>query len=78
LSNIFLPRADVLKARKSTSSFWSPTGVLKEGTDPVEGVFNPKKTPDEFPGIGAGASGMNGRPGGDKAQMFVDLAYELQ
>lgn len=71
-----LPRKDVLKAREAYFNMMMPTGVLKDGTAPVEGIFNPDKPPEEFPGIGAGASGMNGRPGGDKAARFVDLAIE--
>lgn len=71
-----LPRGDVLKARKQYFELVSPTGVLKEGTDPVEGIFNPKKSQEEYPGIGAGHVGGNERPGGDKAAQFVDLAIE--
>ncbi|RHZ60228.1 uncharacterized protein CDV56_108250 [Aspergillus thermomutatus] len=71
-----LPREDVLEARRQYFSLLAPTGVLKEGSDPVEGIFNPAKSPDEYPGIGAGAVGNNGRPGGDKAAQFVDLAIE--
>ncbi|PYH90643.1 hypothetical protein BO71DRAFT_402021 [Aspergillus ellipticus CBS 707.79] len=71
-----LPREDVLEARRQYFSYLAPTGVLKEDSDPVEGVFNPTKTPDDFPGIGAGAAGGNGRPGGESAAQFVDRAIE--
>lgn len=71
-----LPRADVLEMRHRYFSHLESTGVLEEGTQPVEGVFNTKKSPDEYPGIGAGHVGGNGRPGGDKAAQFVDLAIE--
>jgi len=71
-----LPREDVLKAREQYFDFLAPTGVLKEGTKAVEGIFNPEKTADDFPGIGAGAVGMNGRPGGESAAQFVDRAVE--
>ncbi|GIC92080.1 uncharacterized protein Aud_008537 [Aspergillus udagawae] len=71
-----LPREDVLEARRQYFSLLAPTGVLQEGTDPVQGIFNTTKSPDEYPGIGAGAVGNNGRPGGDKAAQFVDLAIE--
>lgn len=71
-----LPRSDVLDARRKYFEMVEPTGVLKEGTAPVEGIFNPKKSPEEYPGIGAGAAGENGRPGGEKAARFVDLAIE--
>ncbi|PWY81921.1 hypothetical protein BO70DRAFT_315362 [Aspergillus heteromorphus CBS 117.55] len=71
-----LPREDVLEVRRQYFSHLESTGVLKEGTDPVEGVFNPAKTSDDFPGIGAGAAGGNGRPGGESAAQFVDRALE--
>ena len=71
-----IPREDVLKAREEYFRLVSPTGVLEDGTSLVEGVFNPEKSPEGFPGIGAGAAGMNGRPGGDTAQQFVDLALQ--
>lgn len=71
-----LPREDVLKAREQYFNFLSPTGILKEDTNAVEGIFNPNNMADDFPGIGAGAAGMNGRPGGESAAQFVDLALE--
>lgn len=71
-----LPREDVLEARRQYFSYLAPTGVLKDGSDPVDGIFNPEKTPDDFPGIGAGAAGGNGRPGGESAAQFVDRAIE--
>lgn len=69
-----LPREAVLRARTQYFQMVEPTGVLKEGTTPVQGVFNDARSPDDFPGIGAGAAGMNGRPGGQSAAAFVDLA----
>lgn len=71
-----LPRADVLETRRQYFTHLAPTGVLKENTDPVHGLFNPSKSPDDYPGIGAGHVGGNGRPGGDTAQEFVDRAIE--
>ncbi|THC95184.1 hypothetical protein EYZ11_005343 [Aspergillus tanneri] len=71
-----LPREDVLEARRRYFEYLAPTGVLKEGTDPVEGIFNPTKSIDEYPGIGAGNEGANGRPGGEKAEHFVNRAIE--
>lgn len=71
-----LPREDVLRARERYFNLVAPTGVLEEGTKPVEGIFNSKRSIDDFPGIGAGAVGGNGRPGGDSAKQFVDLALE--
>lgn len=69
-----LPRDDVLKARSSYFTFLSPTGVLAPDTAPVDGIFDSSKPISNFPGIGAGAVGGNGRPGGDDASAFVDLA----
>lgn len=73
-----LPREDVLKAREAYFRMMVPTGVLEAGAAVVEGRFNrTKRTPDEFPGIGAGSSGMNGRPGDERAAaLFVDLALQ--
>jgi phytanoyl-CoA hydroxylase len=71
-----LPKDDVLEARKEYFKMLSPTGVLKPGTQPVEGIFDSEKDAADFPGIGAGAAGGNGRPGADAAQKFVDLALE--
>ncbi|KAJ5403735.1 hypothetical protein N7509_003606 [Penicillium cosmopolitanum] len=71
-----IPREDVLKARSEYFTMMQPTGVLKEATQPVQGIFNPLKSCEEFPGIGAGAAGKNGRPGGSKAAQFVDIAID--
>lgn len=71
-----LPRNDVLAARDAYFSSLQCTGVLKPGTKPVEGIFDPAKDHTEYPGIGAGHADGNGRPGGDKAKQFVDLALD--
>lgn len=71
-----LPRADVLEARNQYFSSLQSTGVLKPGTAPVEGIFDPTKSHLEYPGIGAGHVDGNGKPGGDKAAQFVDLALD--
>ena len=71
-----LPREDVLKAREEYFKMLAPSGVLKPGTSPVEGVFNDAKDKDDYPGIGAGAVGGNGKPGGEAAENFVDLALK--
>lgn len=75
LKGIF-PREDVLKAREEYFKFLESSGVLKEGTKPVEGVFDLSKDPETFPGIGAGSTGKNARPGGEKGKLFVDLALQ--
>ena len=71
-----LPRADVLKARRDYFDFMAPSGVLKPGTTSEQGIFDSSKPTSDFPGIGAGAVGGNGRPGDDKAAIFVDRALE--
>jgi phytanoyl-CoA hydroxylase len=71
-----LPREDVIKAREEYFKMLSPSGVLKPGTEPVEGIFDAEKDASDFPGIGAGAAGGNGRPGASTAEKFVDLALE--
>lgn len=69
-----LPREDVLKARQAYFELLAPSGVLKPGTSPLEGIFDPAKDKADFPGIGAGAAGGNGKPGAATAEKFVDLA----
>jgi phytanoyl-CoA hydroxylase len=72
-----LPRGDVLRARKEYFEMLQPSGVLKPGTEPVEGIFNAEENnPADYPGIGAGVSGGNSKPGEDSAAKFVDLALE--
>lgn len=71
-----LPRQDVLDARDAYFSSLKETGVLKPGTAPVEGVFDPAKSHLDYPGIGAGHVDGNGRPGGERAAAFVDLALD--
>jgi phytanoyl-CoA hydroxylase len=71
-----LPREDVLSARESYFTSLESTGVLKPKTAPVEGIFDPAKSHLDYPGIGAGHVGGNGKPGGDRAAAFVDLALD--
>ncbi|KAF2016401.1 hypothetical protein BU24DRAFT_391696 [Aaosphaeria arxii CBS 175.79] len=71
-----LPREDVLKAREEYFKMLEPSGVLKPGTAPVQGVFDETKDKADYPGIGAGAADNNGKPGAATAEKFVDLALE--
>lgn len=57
-----IPRQDVLRARAEYFEYLAPSGVLKPGTEPVEGIFDDKKDIKLFPGIGAGESGGNTTP----------------
>ncbi|EXJ80609.1 phytanoyl-CoA hydroxylase [Capronia epimyces CBS 606.96] len=74
-----LPREDVLKAREGYFKLLSPSGVLKPGTNPVDGIFDASKDKLDYPGIGAGFAAANGRPIGphpEVANLFVDLALQ--
>lgn len=61
-----IPREDVLKAREAYFRGVSHSKVLKPGSEPVEGIFDPGNKPRDYPGIGAGVteagSNGNGRP----------------
>ncbi|KAF4535024.1 Phytanoyl-hydroxylase [Lasiodiplodia theobromae] len=72
-----LPRADVLKAREQYFSMIELSGVLKPGSNPVDGIFDPEKDKADFPGIGANAAGASGparttHPGDKLGQQFED------
>lgn len=71
-----MPRADVLKTREEYFKFLSPSGVLKPGSAYIDGIYDSSKDTSAFPGIGAGATGGNSRPGAKQAQLFVDLAIQ--
>ena len=71
-----LPREDVLTAREAYFTFLSPSNLLKPGTRAVDGIFDLSKDPAGFPGIGAGSTGKNSRPGGEQGALFVDLALQ--
>lgn len=67
-----LSREDVPAAGENYFEALSPTGVLKPGTAPVEGIFGDAKDPLDFPGIRAG-SVKNSRPGETpRSVRFVD------
>lgn len=70
-----LPQADVLKAREQYFSMIEPSGILKPGSNAVDGIFDPEKDKADFPGIGANAASASSRPGGGtNSASFVDLA----
>ncbi|KAK0642666.1 hypothetical protein DIS24_g8820 [Lasiodiplodia hormozganensis] len=70
-----LPRADVLKAREQYFSMIERSSVLKPGSNPVDGIFDPEKDKADFAGIGANAASASSRPGGGtNSASFVDLA----
>ncbi|KAF2763018.1 hypothetical protein EJ05DRAFT_495860 [Pseudovirgaria hyperparasitica] len=69
-----LHRTDILQARAAYFTHLAPSNILKPGTNAVEGIFNTSNHAAHFPGIGAGSTDENGRPGGADAARFVDLA----
>lgn len=71
-----LPREDVLQARKQYFEMLAPSGVLEPNTLPVDGIFNDARVASDFPGIGAGSIGENGKPQSGTAEIFVDLALQ--
>lgn len=71
-----LPREDVLRAREEYFNMLSPSGVLKPGSQAVDGIFDSNKDAADYPGIGAGAAPGNGKPGAETAEKFVDLALQ--
>ncbi|KAF4924033.1 Non-reducing end alpha-L-arabinofuranosidase BoGH43B [Colletotrichum viniferum] len=73
-----LPRQDVLAARESYFASLSPSGILKPGTTPKEGIFDPEANPSNYPGIGAGAKRTTATAPGsqDKREMFMDAALK--
>lgn len=71
-----LPRNDVLKCREQYFKMLAPSGVLKPGTKPVEGIFDEKKDKANYPGLGAGSNNGTGRPGAESTDLFVDLALK--
>jgi phytanoyl-CoA hydroxylase len=70
-----IPRRVVTTARERYFQYLAPTGILKPGTTPGQGIFDPAKDRNLYPGIGAGAAGANGHPGQHAAQ-FVDMAIQ--
>jgi phytanoyl-CoA hydroxylase len=48
-----LPPSDVYDFRQTYFTYIEPTGLLKEGTSPRDGIFNPALDPSKHQGIGA-------------------------
>lgn len=47
-----MPREDVLDMREAYFEHLSPTGILKPGTSPRDGIFNPEADPVAQHGVG--------------------------
>lgn len=67
-----LPREDVLEARRQYFELLSPTGLLKPGSEPVEGVFDADRDRADFPGFGTRGQGT----GTATSDQFMDLALK--
>ncbi|GKT44392.1 uncharacterized protein ColSpa_11545 [Colletotrichum spaethianum] len=71
-----LSREDVLSARESYFKSLAPSGVTKPGTSLRDGIFDDAKSPEDYPGIGAG-SVKNAAPGEtDKSAIFTSAALK--
>lgn len=72
-----LPRDDVLRARERYFTFLAPSGVLKQGTSPRDGIFDSAKDAEQFPGIGVGRVDVNvGLDQQEHGTDFISLALE--
>ncbi|KAK1148715.1 hypothetical protein N8T08_008600 [Aspergillus melleus] len=67
-----LPRADVLKAREQYFQYLSSTGLLKPGSAPVDGIFDPAQDKSDYPGIGVGVIS----PSNVLSAKFTELAIK--
>lgn len=47
-----LPRSDVLDVREEYFAHLAPTGILKPGTSPRDGIFNEGEDPETHSGVG--------------------------
>ncbi|TVY47530.1 hypothetical protein LOCC1_G003702 [Lachnellula occidentalis] len=69
-----LPREDILKVREEYFKLLSPSGVLKPGTAPVDGIFNPAGDKHDYPAFGAGHyAGPNPGPGEERSARYLEL-----
>jgi phytanoyl-CoA hydroxylase len=70
-----MPREDVIQARHAYFAQLAPTGILKAGTTPDQGIFNDQAVPTDYPGMGAGTDNPEGRPGNtETAYYFTEIA----
>jgi phytanoyl-CoA hydroxylase len=53
-----IPREEILDFRRKYFEFMAPTGVLKEGTDPIEGIYC-GADPEQYLPPGNGREGHN-------------------
>lgn len=67
-----LPRDHVMKARESYFRFLSVSDVLKPGTSPVDGIFNPDNQLSNFPGLSSRKADLE-KPKSKQAALFSEL-----
>ncbi|CAG8947112.1 unnamed protein product [Penicillium salamii] len=67
-----LPREDVLKTREQYFQYLSSTGLLKPGSAPVDGIFDPEQDKSDYPGIGVGVLS----PTNPHSAKFMELAIK--
>ena len=67
-----LPREHALKAREAYFSFLSPSKVLKHGTSPVDGIFNPDNDLSNFGGLSSREADME-KPKGEQAAILLRI-----
>ncbi|CCO30577.1 hypothetical protein BN14_04607 [Rhizoctonia solani AG-1 IB] len=66
-----IPREEILDFRRKYFEFMAPTGVLKEGTDPIEGIYC-GADPERYLPPGNGREGHNT----EKAEQFIQRNIE--
>jgi phytanoyl-CoA hydroxylase len=67
-----LPRADVMRMREKYFQYLSSTGLLKPGSAPVDGIFDPAQNKNDYPGIGVGVIS----PSNQNSAEFMRLAIK--
>lgn len=69
-----LPKEHVLKIREEYFKLLSPSGVLKPGTAPVDGIFDSSRDSLDYPGFGAGHfDGPTQGPGAELSAKYLEL-----
>ncbi|KAG9230749.1 phytanoyl-CoA hydroxylase [Amylocarpus encephaloides] len=72
-----LPQADVLNAREQYFRLLAPSGILKAGTDPVDGIFNSANESLDYPAFGAGHfDGPNDGPNVEQSARYIELGVK--
>ena len=70
-----LPREHALKARDAYFRLLSPSGILKSGRDPVDGIFDEKNDLSNFGGLSSKTTDLE-KPKSDQSAIFSKLTAE--